>query len=72
MRWRISLAPPLARHGITRDLDALDDPRRRLVGTAPPAARVGRALQSLQEVIEDLRHALGPTRQRAAQTTLST
>ncbi len=69
---RISLAPTLARHGITLDLDALDDPRRRLVGTAPPAARVGRALQSLQEVIEDLRHALGPTRQRAAQTTLST
>lgn len=59
---RISLAPTLARHGITLDNEALDDPRRRLLGPPAASGRIGRALQSLQETIDDLRHALDRSR----------
>ena len=57
---RLALTQKFARHGITLNGDALDDPRRHLV-TAPPArTRLGRAIGSLQETMDDLRHALQP------------
>jgi NTE family protein len=57
---RSSLSAKLRRHGIELRMDALEDPRRHLV--APPEAptRIGRAIASLQEVIDDLGHALQP------------
>ncbi len=55
---RTSLAPKLARHGITLDAEVLDDPRRHLVAPQRPKARLGQALATLQEVMDDLGHAL--------------
>ena len=62
---RTSLAAKLAPFGIHLDREVLDDPRRHLV--QPPAARtrIGRAIASLQEVMDDLNHALQPALRRA-------
>ncbi|MBE2261856.1 MAG: patatin-like phospholipase family protein [Burkholderiaceae bacterium] len=43
-----------APHGIELNMDVLDDPRRRLVTPLQPGSRVGQAIVSLQEVMEDL------------------
>lgn len=55
---RTMLSRKLARHGITLDADALDDPRRHLVQPQRPPTRIGRAVASLQDVAEDLRHVI--------------
>jgi predicted acylesterase/phospholipase RssA len=57
---RTSLSAKLARHGLSLRADVLDDPRRHLV--TPPAAptRIGRAIASLQEVMDDLGHVVAP------------
>jgi len=55
---RTSLSAKLRRHGIRLDLDVLEDPRRHLVAAAKPPTRIGRAIASLQEVMDDLGHAL--------------
>ncbi len=55
---RSTLAPTLARHGITLDEAVLDDPRRHLVAPAPERGRFGQALATLHEVADDLGHAL--------------
>ncbi len=57
---RTTLAPRLARHGITLEAAVLDDPRRHLVAPSRPKARIGQALATLQEVMDDLGHALQP------------
>jgi NTE family protein len=57
---RTSMGAKLARHGIELDNEVLEDPRRHLVAQRPAATRIGRAISSLQEVIEDLSHALQP------------
>jgi len=61
---RTSLSVKLARHGISLRADVLDDPRRHLV--TPPAAptRIGRAIASLQEVMDDLGHVVAPVAQQ--------
>lgn len=53
---RTSLAATLARHGLALDMAALDDPHRHLVAPTPPASRLGRAMATLQEVVDDLSH----------------
>jgi predicted acylesterase/phospholipase RssA len=55
---RTGLSAQLGRHGIALRADLLDDPKRHLV--TPPAAptRIGRAVASLQEVMDDLEHVL--------------
>ena len=60
---RTSLSAKLARHGISLRAEVLDDPRRHLV--TPPAAptRIGRAIASLQEVMDDLGHVVAPQAQ---------
>ena len=60
---RTSLSAKLARHGVSLRADVLDDPRRHLV--TPPAAptRIGRAIASLQEVMDDLGHVVAPQAQ---------
>jgi len=62
---RTSLGAKLARHGISLRAEVLDDPRRHLVALPKPPTRIGRAIASLQEVIEDLGHAIQPALERA-------
>lgn len=57
---KTTLSAKLARHGITLDMEVLDDPRRHLVAARPAPTRVGRAIASLEEVMEDLSHAINP------------
>ncbi|MCU0967758.1 MAG: patatin-like phospholipase family protein [Rubrivivax sp.] len=58
-RRRPALAPLLARHGLALDESVLDDPLRTLVGRRRPArSRMARALQRLDETLDDLDHAL--------------
>jgi len=62
---RTSLGAKLARHGISLRADVLDDPRRHLVALPKPPTRLGRAIASLQEVMDDLGHAIQPPLGRA-------
>jgi hypothetical protein len=39
-------------------MDVLDDPRRQLVAASRAPTRIGQAIASLQEVMDDLSHAL--------------
>ena len=52
------LAPKLARHGIGLNHPVLDDPRRHLSAVAEAPTHIGRSIATLQEVMEDLGHAL--------------
>lgn len=53
---RTSLSATLRKHGIRLRLDILEDSRRHLVAPRKPATRIGRAIASLQEVVDDLGH----------------
>jgi predicted acylesterase/phospholipase RssA len=64
---RSTLSAKLARHGVSMNMDVLDDHKRHLVAQAPAATRIGRAIASLEEVMEDLSHSLD----YAAQTGLN-
>ncbi|MES2634587.1 MAG: patatin-like phospholipase family protein [Pseudomonadota bacterium] len=55
---RTTLSAKFARHGIELDADVLDDPRRHLVARRAPPTRIGRAIVSLQEAMDDLGHAI--------------
>ena len=55
-----TLSAQLARHGITFNMALLDDPKRQLVAPLPAATRLGRALASLEEIMDDLNHAVKP------------
>jgi NTE family protein len=57
---RTSLSAKLQRHGIGLNAEVLDDPRRHLVALPKPPTRIGRAIASLQEVVDDLGHAIQP------------
>ncbi len=57
---RGTISAQLARHGIQLAAHVLDDPRRRLVASHPVATRMGRAITSLQEALDDLGHVLQP------------
>jgi NTE family protein len=59
---RTQLTAKLARHGIHLRAQVLDDPRRHLVTLPKPPTRIGRAIASLQEVLDDLGHAIAPAR----------
>ncbi|MES2400230.1 MAG: patatin-like phospholipase family protein [Pseudomonadota bacterium] len=63
---KTTLSAKLARHGITLNMDVLDDPRRHLVAARPAPTRVGRAIASLEEVMEDLSHAINPAARQLA------
>ena len=56
---RTTLGAKLARHGVQIRSDVLDDPRRHLVALPKPRTRIGQAVASLQEVMDDLHHLLG-------------
>ena len=55
-----TLSAQLARHGITFNMALLDDPKRQLVAPLPAATRLGRALASLEEIMDDLNHVVKP------------
>jgi NTE family protein len=55
---RTSLSVKLSRHGITINSDVLDDPRCHLVTPRSAPTRIGRAIASLEEVMDDLQHTL--------------
>ena len=57
---RSRLAPRFARHGITLREDVLAQPGRHLVQPGEAATRLGRAMASLHEVLDDLGHVLQP------------
>ena len=50
-----TLSAKLARHGIALNMALLDDPKRQLVAPLPAATRVGRAISSLEEIMDDLK-----------------
>ena len=54
------LSTQLARHGITLNMAMLDDPKRQLVAPLPAPTRVGRALASLEEIMDDLSSVVKP------------
>jgi NTE family protein len=62
---RTSLSSKLARHGVSMRGDVLQDARRHLVALPKPPTRIGRAIASLQEVMEDLGHVVQPARDTA-------
>lgn len=51
---KTGLSAKLARHGISLNHDALDDHKRHLSAPKKSPTRVGRAIQTLQEVMDDL------------------
>ena len=57
---KTTLSAQLARHGITFNMALLDDPKRQLVAPLPAATRLGRALASLEEIMDDLNHVVKP------------
>ena len=61
-RSRRAMTAQLARHGISLNVDALDDPTRQLVVPPPAVTRVGRAIASLEEIMDDLDHAIRSSR----------
>ena len=63
---KTTLSSKLARHGVTLNMQALDDPKRHLVAAVPAATRIGRAIATLEEVMEDLNHTLSPRLRMAA------
>ena len=52
---KTTLSAKLQRHGITLNTATLDDPKRQLVAPLPAAPRVGRAISSLEEIMDDLK-----------------
>lgn len=58
---KTTLSAKLARHGVSLNLEVLDDTKRHLVAAPPAATRIGRAIASLEEVMEDLSHACAPS-----------
>ena len=57
---RTTLSAKLSRHGISLRDDVLQEPRRHLVAQAPSRTRIGRAIASLQEVMDDLGQVVQP------------
>ena len=58
---RAHYAALFARHGIRLNLAMLDDPDRQLVAPRQPGTRIGQAMASLQEAMEDLGHLVADT-----------
>ncbi len=57
---KTTLTAKLARHGISLNMAVLDDPKRQLVAPRHAATRVGRAITTLEEIMEDLSRAIKP------------
>lgn len=66
-----TLSAKLAKHDISLNLEVLEDSRRHLVSERPAPTRLGRAINSLEEIMEDLSHALQVPEARAARRSTS-
>jgi NTE family protein len=64
---KTGLSAKLARHGISLNHAALDDPKRHLSAPPKPATRIGRAINTLQEVMTDLSEVVAAGNHRIAQ-----
>ena len=53
---KTGLSATLWRHGITLHHEALDDPKRHLTAPAKAPTQIGRAIATLQEIMDDLGH----------------
>ncbi len=62
---KTGLAAKLARHGITLNHAVLDDPRIHLCAPPRKASRLGRAIASLQDSMEDMGHLVAQQRANA-------
>ncbi|APW44200.1 patatin-like phospholipase family protein [Rhodoferax saidenbachensis] len=63
---KTGLSAKLARHGISLKHDVLDDPKRHLSAPAKAPTRIGRAIATLQEVMDDLGDVVATSQQRLA------
>ena len=61
-----TLSAKLTRHGVSLNFDALNDPKRQLVAPLPAMTRVGRAIATLEEVLEDLNRTVAQAERLAA------
>lgn len=59
---KTGLSAKLHRHGITLNHQALDDPKRHLSAPAKAPTRIGQAIATLQEVMDDLGHTIASQR----------
>lgn len=59
---KTGLSAKLRRHGITLNHEVLDDPRRHLSAPAKSATRIGQAIATLQEIMDDLDHSIATPR----------
>ena len=64
---KTGLSAKLARHDISLNLEALDDPHRHLSKPTKSPTRVGRAIATLQEVMDDLGEVVAASQRRPAQ-----
>ena len=63
---KTGLSAKLSKHGITLNHDVLDDPHRHLSAPAKAPTRIGRAIATLQEVMDDLGDVVAATNRRQA------
>ena len=63
---KTGLSTKLARHGITLNHEVLDDPKRHLSAPPKTPTRIGRAIATLQEVMDDLGDTVATAARRAA------
>lgn len=59
---KTGLSAKLRHHGITLNHEVLDDPRRHLSAPAKSATRIGQAIATLQEIMDDLDHSIATPR----------
>ncbi len=59
---KTGLSAKLRQHGITLNHEVLDDPRRHLSAPPKSATRIGQAIATLQEVMDDLGHTIATPR----------
>jgi NTE family protein len=62
---KTGLSAKLARHGISLNHEVLDDPHRHLSKPSKAPTRVGRAIATLQEVMDDLGDVVAASNRRA-------
>ena len=63
---KTGLSAKLARHGISLKHDVLDDPKRHLSAPPKKPTRLGRAIDTLQEVMADLEDVIGSRKAQSA------
>lgn len=68
---KTGMSAKLARHGVFLDLDALNDPKRQLAAALPAPTRVGQAVATLQELMDDLSDVLARAKLPAARPTFA-